>query len=96
MIITSDGMLGVYVHKGRPERTSRAVTVLGGRAYAMVPGSAPGTIDIVEPGGRSCGSLTVADGYTIGGDGSLLYVNPEGRDRNTGRCTVTYYPQVLK
>jgi len=73
-----------------------AVTVLGGRAYAMVPGSAPGTIDIVEPGGKSCGSLTVADGYTIGGDGSLLYVNPEGRDRNTGLCTVTYYPQVLK
>lgn len=73
-----------------------AVRALGGKAYAIVPGTAPGSIDVVEPGGKLCGSLVVPDGFTIGGDGSLLYVDPEGRDHDTNLCSVTVYPQVLK
>jgi len=31
-----------------------------------------------------------------GGDGSLLYWDPVGRDRTTGLCTITVYPRVLR
>jgi hypothetical protein len=71
-------------------------TALGGKAYAVVPGANAGTIDIVEPGGKLCGSLTVPTGFTLSGGGSLVSVPPEGRDPVTNLCTVTYYPGALK
>jgi hypothetical protein len=68
--------------------------VLGGTAYARV---STGTIDIVDPSsGETCGSLMVPGYFTIGGDGSLLHVDSEGRDQTTGLCAVTAYPNVLR
>ena len=71
-----------------------AVVVLGGKAYAMVPDpNSVGTVDVVEPGGKVCGSLvtaTAADMLTIGKDGTLVDLHGDNS------CTATYYPQVLK
>jgi hypothetical protein len=68
--------------------------VLGGTAYARV---STGTVDIIDPSsGEMCGSLMVPGSLTLGGDGSLLHVDPHGRDRTTGLCTVTVYPNVLR
>jgi hypothetical protein len=71
--------------------------VLGGRAYAMM-GPGVGTIDIVEPGGKSCGALPIgSDYYSIGKDGTVLtLVNTVGASGRRDTCTTTYYPQVLK
>jgi hypothetical protein len=73
----------------------RMVPALGGKAYARIGN---GVIDIVDPSsGATCGSLTTPPGYvSVGGDGSLLYMDPEGRDRTTGLCTITVYPNVLR
>src|SRR5471030_1010452 len=77
------------------------LVVLGGKAYATLPFVAvPGTgttgsIQIVEPGGKVCGTLTATtstDRFSIGEDGTL--VNLSG-GCNTN-CAATYYPQVLK
>jgi hypothetical protein len=68
--------------------------VLGGTAYARI---STGIIDVIDPSsGATCGSLTVQGDFTIGGDGSLLHVDPHGRDGATGLCTVTVYPNVLR
>jgi Divergent InlB B-repeat domain len=75
--------------------------VLGGKAYAMMPHYPGGSIDIVEPGGKSCGTLTTttaADRFFIGRDGTLInltgpFPHPGGPNN---QCTATYYPQVLK
>jgi hypothetical protein len=68
--------------------------VLGGTAYA---GISTGIIHMIDPsGGETCGSLSVPGFFTLGGDGSLLHVDSEGRDRTTGVCTVTVYPNVLR
>ena len=67
--------------------------VLGGTAYARI---STGIIDVIDPSsGATCGSLMVPGDFTIGGDGSLLHVDPHGRDGATGLCTVTVYPNVL-
>lgn len=74
--------------------------VLGGKAYAMVPEST-GSIDIVEPGGKSCGTVatkTAADRFFIGKDGTLIDLtgpSPQPAGPNN-HCTATYYPQVLR
>lgn len=76
--------------------------VLGGRAYAMVPVvGAAGSLDIVEPGGKSCGTVmntTADDRVFIGMDGTLI--NLTGPFPEAGGppkyCTATYYPQALK
>jgi len=68
--------------------------VLGGKAYARV---STGTVDVIDPSsGETCGSLMVPGSFTLGGDGSLLHFDPHGRDRTTGLCTVTVYPNVLR
>jgi len=74
---------------------SRMQTVLGGTAYARI---STGKIDIVDPSsGATCSTLSVPAGtFNVGGDGSLLYWDPEGRDRTTGLCTITVYPRVLR
>jgi hypothetical protein len=71
--------------------------VLGGRAYAMT-GPGAGTIDIVEPGGKTCATLPLAnDYYSIGKDGTVLSVaNTVGPSGRPDTCSTTYYPQVLK
>jgi hypothetical protein len=74
--------------------------VFGGRAYAMVP-VGTGSIDIVEPGGKLCGSVavqTVTDRFFIGKDGTLIDVtgpspHPYGPNNH---CTATYYPRMLR
>lgn len=74
-----------------------AVVVLGGRAYAMVPYGAAGTIDIVEPGGRTCASLltvSAADRFSIGKDGTLISL--AGLNGGRSDCTATYYPKALE
>jgi hypothetical protein len=75
-----------------------ALVVLGGKAYAMTPyryGS--GSIDIIAPDGENCGTLTTQSGFVaVGRDGSIISVPPDGRDRTTNLCPVTWYPQVLK
>ena len=75
-----------------------ALVVRGGKAYAMEPyryGS--GSIDVIAPDGKNCGTLTTQSGYVaVGRDGSILVVPPNGRDRTTNLCPVTWYPQVLK
>ena len=60
--------------------------------------TAPGTIDIVEPGGKSCGALAIGtDSYSIGKDGTVLSLaNTVGPSGRSDTCTTTYYPQVLK
>jgi hypothetical protein len=77
------------------------LVVLGGKAYATLPFVAvPGTgttgsIQIVEPGGKVCGTLTATtstDRFSIGEDGTLVNLSGGG---NTN-CAATYYPQVLK
>jgi hypothetical protein len=72
--------------------------VLGGKAYAMVPQRAAGSVDVVEPGGKTCGSLTATDSfYALGKDGTLLTMaNTEGPDGRIDQCTTTYYPHALK
>jgi hypothetical protein len=74
---------------------SRMQTVFGGTAYARM---SDGKIDIVDPStGATCSTLSVPAGtFNVGGDGSLLYWDPEGRDRTTGLCTITVYPRVLR
>jgi len=74
---------------------SRMLTVFGGTAYARI---SAGKIDIVDPStGATCSTLSVPAGtFNVGGDGSLLYWDPQGRDRTTGLCTVTVYPRVLR
>jgi Divergent InlB B-repeat domain len=74
---------------------SRMQTVFGGTAYARI---SAGKIDIVDPSsGATCSTLSVPAGtVNVGGDGSLLYWDPEGRDRTTGLCTITVYPRVLR
>ena len=68
--------------------------VLGGTAYARI---STGSIDIIDPSsGETCGSLMVPGYVTLGGDGSLLHVDSHGRDRTSGLCTVTAYPNVLR
>jgi hypothetical protein len=68
-----------------------AEIVEGGKAYAMIPdANSVGTLDIVEPGGKVCGSLvtaTNADTLSVGRDGTLIDLNA---------CTASYYPHVLK
>jgi len=75
-----------------------ALVVRGGKAYAMEPyryGS--GSVDIIAPDGKNCGTLTTQPGFvTVGRDGSIVVVPPNGRDRTTNLCPVTWYPQVLK
>ena len=74
-----------------------AVVVLGGRAYAMVPYGAAGTIDIVELGGRTCASLlevSAADRFSIGKDGTLISL--AGLNGGHSDCTATYYPKALE
>lgn len=75
-----------------------ALVVRGGKAYAMEPyryGS--GSIDVIAPDGENCGTLTTQNGYVaVGRDGSIVVVPPNGRDRTTNLCPVTWYPQVLK
>jgi hypothetical protein len=75
--------------------------VLGGKAYAMMPFFTPASIDIVEPGGKSCGTVTAVtadDRFFIGRDGTLIDLTGpfphQGGPNN--HCTATYYPQVLK
>jgi len=81
--------------------------VLGGRAYAMTDlrslsaDQSPSTVEIVEPGGASCGVLTTApttgEYFTIGKDGTLLTVaNTAGASGRLDMCTTTYYPRVLE
>lgn len=75
--------------------------VLGGKAYAMMPYYTPGSIDIVEPGGKSCGTVTTttaADSFFIGRDGTLIDLTGPFPHRGgpNNHCTATYYPQVLK
>lgn len=74
---------------------SRMQTVFGGTAYARI---SAGKIDIVDPSsGATCSTLSVPAGtFNVGGDGSLLYWDKEGRDRTTGLCTITVYPRVLR
>jgi len=68
--------------------------VLGGTAYA---GISTGIIHMIDPSsGETCGSLSVPGFFSLGGDGSLLHVDSQGRDRTTGVCTVTVYPNVLR
>ena len=75
-------------------RGSLEAPVRGGTAYARI---STGMIDIIDPSsGETCGSLRVAGDFTVGGDGSLLHIDPEGRDRTTGLCAVTVYPNVLR
>lgn len=75
-----------------------ALVVRGGKAYAMEPyryGS--GSIDVIAPDGTNCGTLTTqSDLVAVGRDGSIVVVPPNGRDRTTNLCPVTWYPQVLK
>jgi hypothetical protein len=72
--------------------------VLGGRGYAMVPDwGVGGGIDIVDPSGARCGTLTTissTDVYTIGRDGSLVRVGSRIHDGSD--CSITYYPQTLR
>ena len=61
----------------------------------------PSTVEIVEPGGASCGVLTTApttgEYFTIGKDGTLLTVaNTAGASGRLDMCTTTYYPRVLE
>ena len=76
------------------EANKDAVIVLGGKAYAMIPDPAgAGTLDIVEPGGKTCGSLATAtssDMFLVGKDGTLIDEN------GPALCTAQYYPQALK
>ena len=44
MTMTSVGIAGVYVHSGRPVRTSSAVTVLGGSVRYMTPSATIGEV----------------------------------------------------
>ncbi|HWE23048.1 MAG TPA: hypothetical protein VG496_03825 [Myxococcales bacterium] len=68
--------------------------VLGGTAYARM---STDFIDVIDPSsGETCGSLAVPGDFTVGGDGSLLHVDSDGRDPTTGVCTVTIYPNVLR
>ena len=86
-------MISWYDAFGHPQ----SVVVLGGRAYAMVPDSAAGTIDIVEPGGRTCASLLMAratDRFSIGKDGTLI--NLAGVNGGNSDCTATYYPRAFQ
>jgi hypothetical protein len=80
------------------ESRKNPVKVLGGRAYAMVPDwGVGGSIDIVDPAGTMCGTLTTVPagtGYAIGRDGSLVHVG--SRIHDAVDCSITYYPQVLK
>lgn len=84
------------------EARKDALIVLGGKAYAMVPDSlTAGSIDIVEPGGTSCGAVTTAtagDRFFTGKDGTLIdLTGPSPQPGGPGNhCTATYYPQVLK
>lgn len=75
-----------------------ALVVRGGKAYAMEPyryGS--GSIDVIAPDGTNCGTLTTQSGFVaVGRDGSIVVVPPNGRDRTTNLCPVTWYPQVLR
>ena len=61
-------------------------------------GTTPGTINIIEPGGKSCGALPIgSDFYSIGKDGTVLTLaNTVGPSGRLDSCTTTYYPQVLK
>jgi hypothetical protein len=70
-------------------------TVFDGTAYARFP---PGMIEIIDPSsGATCSTLSIPPGpFSIGGDGSLLSWDPEGRDPTTGLCTVNVYPHVLR
>jgi hypothetical protein len=72
--------------------------VLGGKAYAMVPyRGVGGDIDIVDPSGARCGTLTTissTDVYSIGRDGSL--VRAGSRIHDGADCSITYYPQTLR
>lgn len=75
--------------------------VLGGNAYAMVPIGGAGSLDIVEPGGKSCGTVmnkTADDRLFIGRDGTLINLTGPIPDSGgtVGYCTATYYPQALK
>ena len=74
--------------------------VLGGKAYAMMPYYTPGSIDIVEPGGKSCGTVTTttaADRFFIGRDGTLIDLTGPFPHRGgpNNHCTAAYYPQLL-
>ena len=44
MTITSVGIVGEYVHSGRPDRTSSAVTVLGGSVMNITPSATIGDV----------------------------------------------------
>lgn len=77
------------------EAGKRPVIVEGGKAYAMIPDSAPGMPDIVAADGTSCGPLTTstftaADLYAVGKDGTLVDL------QGAGNCSVTAFPQALK
>jgi Divergent InlB B-repeat domain len=75
-----------------------ALVVRGGKAYAMEPYRyESGSIDVIAPDGMNCGTLTTQSGMVaVGRDGSIIVVPPDGRDRTTNLCPVTWYPQVLK
>lgn len=72
--------------------------VRGGRAYAMAPAShRGGSIELIAPDGKNCGTLTTQTGHmAVGKDGSIVVVPPNGRDRTTNLCPIIWYPQVLK
>jgi hypothetical protein len=76
--------------------TASAQVVLGGRAYAMLDQT---SIEIVEPGGKSCGKVATAPENAfidLGADGSIATVPSAGRDHKTGLCDVTLYSAVLR
>jgi len=76
------------------EAKKDAHIVLGGKAYAMIPDKGiAATLDLVAPGGQSCGALmttTTEDCVSLGKDGTLI--ESTGADA----CMLTYYPQALK
>ncbi|HEY4884402.1 MAG TPA: hypothetical protein VII08_12285 [Myxococcales bacterium] len=96
----ASGKAGVGPAPAGFEAGKDARIVLGGKAYAMMP-STPGSIDIVEPGGKSCGTVTTTtadDRFFIGRDGTLINLTGPFPHRGgpNNHCTATYYPQVLK
>jgi hypothetical protein len=74
------------------------LVVRGGKAYAVESyASGSVSIDVVAPDGKNCGTLTTQSGVVaVGRDGSIVVVPPNGRDRTTNLCPVTWYPRVLK
>lgn len=70
------------------------IIVSAGKAYVAVPDfSTAGSLDVVTPGGRTCGTLAQADEthvFFVGRDRTLI----ELQGNNT--CGVSYFPQLLK